>query len=68
MEPNQLCTGKRSLDEFGVSSSPTTATEGSTKASDADNVVFGAFQDRSMTTLAGLKERVVRNEVFPSNM
>lgn len=31
------------------------------------NVVFEAYQNRCTTTLAELKERVVRNEVFPSN-
>lgn len=31
------------------------------------SVVFEAYQNRSTTTLAELKERVVRNEVFPSN-
>lgn len=31
------------------------------------SVVFDAYQNRSTTTLADLKERVVRNEVFPSN-
>lgn len=30
------------------------------------SVVFEAYQNRSTTTLAELKERVVRNEVFPS--
>lgn len=30
------------------------------------SVVFDAYQNRSTTTLADLKERVVRNEVFPS--
>lgn len=30
------------------------------------NVIFDAYQNRSSTTLAELKERVVRNEVFPS--
>lgn len=31
------------------------------------NIVFDAYQNRCTTTLAELKERVVRNEVFPSN-
>lgn len=31
------------------------------------NVVFDAYQNRSTTTLAELKEQVVRNDVFPSN-
>lgn len=31
------------------------------------SVVFDAYQNRSTTTLADLKERVVRNEVFPSS-
>lgn len=30
------------------------------------NVIFDAYQNRSSTTLTELKERVVRNEVFPS--
>lgn len=30
------------------------------------SVVFDAYQNRSTTTLTELKERVVRNEVFPS--
>lgn len=30
------------------------------------NVIFDAYQNRSSTTLSELKERVVRNEVFPS--
>lgn len=30
------------------------------------SVVFDAYQNRSTTTLEELKERVVRNEVFPS--
>lgn len=30
------------------------------------SVVFDAYQNRCTTTLAELKERVVRNEVFPS--
>lgn len=30
------------------------------------SVVFDAYQNRSTTTLSELKERVVRNEVFPS--
>lgn len=30
------------------------------------SVVFEAYQNRSTTTLTELKERVVRNEVFPS--
>lgn len=31
------------------------------------SVVFDAYQNRGTTTLAELKERVNRNEVFPSN-
>lgn len=31
------------------------------------SVIFEAYQNRSTTTLKELKERVVRNEVFPSN-
>lgn len=31
------------------------------------SVVFDAYQNRSTTTLRELKDRVVRNEVFPSN-
>lgn len=30
------------------------------------NVIFDAYQNRSSTSLTELKERVVRNEVFPS--
>lgn len=30
------------------------------------SVVFEAYQNRSTTTIAELKERIVRNEVFPS--
>lgn len=30
-------------------------------------VVFDAYQNRSTTTLKELKDRVVRNEVFPSS-
>lgn len=67
MEPNKSYAGKRSLDEGGVSSSAMAATEKGTKASDEVNVVFGAYQNRSTITLAELKDRVVRNEVFPSN-
>lgn len=36
-------------------------------ASGEVNVIFDAYQNRSSTTLAELKEHVVRNEVFPSN-
>lgn len=31
------------------------------------SVIFEAYQNRSTTTLKELKERVIRNEVFPSN-
>lgn len=31
------------------------------------NIVFEAYQNRCTTTLAELRERVARNEVFPSN-
>lgn len=31
------------------------------------NVIFDAYQNRSTTTLAELRECVVRNDVFPSN-
>ncbi|CAD7077676.1 unnamed protein product [Hermetia illucens] len=36
-------------------------------ASGEVSVIFEAYQNRSTTTLKELKERVVRNEVFPSN-
>lgn len=31
------------------------------------SVIFDAYQNRSTTTLAELKECIIRNEVFPSN-
>lgn len=31
------------------------------------SVIFEAYQNRSTTTLKELKDRVIRNEVFPSN-
>uniref|UniRef100_U5EX11 Survival of motor neuron-related-splicing factor 30 n=1 Tax=Corethrella appendiculata TaxID=1370023 RepID=U5EX11_9DIPT len=34
---------------------------------DEVNIIFDAYQNRSTTLLAELKERKVRNEVFPSN-
>lgn len=34
---------------------------------DEVSVVFDAYQNRSTTTLAELREQVVRNDVFPSN-
>lgn len=31
------------------------------------SVIFDAYQNRSTTTLTELKERVLRNDVFPNN-